>query len=146
MIFVDTSAWLALADAHDRFHNSAREFQRRIVRGEFGKQVTSNYVMTETITIVRRRLGLAPAVALANAVRAGGETVLFWVEPVHHQEAMDLMESRADKTWSLTDCTSFVLMRSLNIRDAFAFDQDFEQAGFVMSPGRAGEARNPESS
>jgi len=134
MIFVDTSAWLALADLHDRGHVAASEFHRRVVRGEFGKQVTTNYVMTETLTIIRRRLGLAPALSLANAVREGKETGLFWVEPVHHQEAIELMASHTDKMWSLTDCTSFVIMRSLGIRDAFAFDQDFVQAGFSTCP------------
>ena len=134
MIFVDTSAWLALADAHDRFHPSATQFQRHIVGGEFGKPVTTNYVMTETMTVVRRRLGIAAAVRLANAVREGKETGLFWIEPVHHQEAVDLMASHPDKSWSLTDCSSFVIMRSLSIREAFAFDRDFVRAGFSINP------------
>ncbi len=134
MIFVDTSAWLALADSHDRDHSQAAEFQRRIVRGEYGKQVTTNYVMTETVTIIRRRIGLAPAIALANAVDAGKEVGLFWVEPVLHREAIDLMAAHADKRWSVTDCASFVIMRSLGIRDAFTFDRDFAQAGFSAHP------------
>lgn len=57
MIFVDTSAWLALADANDRDHRLALEFQRHIVRGEFGRQVTTNYVMAETVTMVRQSSG-----------------------------------------------------------------------------------------
>lgn len=134
MIFVDTSAWLALADRHDRAHPSALQFHRHVIRGGFGKQVTTNYVMVEALTIIRRRLGLASALALATAVREGTETGLYWVEPVHHQEAIELMSSHADKAWSLTDCASFVIMRSLGIRDAFAFDQDFAQAGFTVRP------------
>ncbi|MGD0587324.1 MAG: type II toxin-antitoxin system VapC family toxin [Thermoplasmata archaeon] len=134
MIFVDTSAWLALADANDRDHRRALEFQRHIVRGEFGRQVTTNYVMAETVTMVRRCLGVVPAIAFGNAVRSGTQTGLFWVEPVHHREAMELMASHTDKNWSLTDCTSFVIMRSLGVHDAFAFDQDFVQAGFSAHP------------
>ena len=38
--------------------------------------------------------------------------------------------SHADKVWSLTDCTSFVLMRQRGIADALAYDRHFEQAGF----------------
>jgi|SRR5271170_460060 predicted nucleic acid-binding protein len=134
MIFVDTSAWLALADSRDRDHSRAIELHRRIVRGEFGKQVTSNYVMTETLTIIRRRLGLPQALELAKAVRVGTQVGLFWIESVHHNEAIELMASHADKDWSLTDCSSFVLMRSLAVRDAFTFDRDFTQAGFVARP------------
>ncbi|MCI4352600.1 MAG: PIN domain-containing protein [Thermoplasmata archaeon] len=134
MIFVDTSAWLALADSQDRDHSVAAEFQRRIARGEFGKQVTTNYVIAETITIVRRRLGLATAIKFSKAVRDGKEVGLFWIEPVHHHEAIDLMAAHTDKSWSVTDCSSFVIMRSLGIRDAFTFDGDFAQAGYSMRP------------
>jgi uncharacterized protein len=134
MIFVDTSAWLALADSRDRDQSRAVELHRRILRGEFGKQVTSNYVMTETLTIIRRRLGLTQAIELAKAVRVGTQVSLFWIEPVHHEEGVELMASHADKEWSLTDCTSFVIMRALGVRDAFAFDRDFAQAGFITRP------------
>jgi hypothetical protein len=33
--------------------------------------------------------------------------------------------------WGLVDCVSFVIMRSLGIREAFTADRHFEQAGFV---------------
>lgn len=134
MIFVDTSAWLALADAKDRVHPRAVGFQRRLMEGEYGKMVTTNYVVAETVTITRRRLGVGPAIAFANEVRGGGEIQVFWIEPVHHHEAVDLMAAHEDKNWSLTDCTSFVVMRALGMRDAFAFDQDFVQAGFSVQP------------
>jgi len=134
MIFVDTSAWLALADSHDHDHSAATAFHHRIARGEFGKQLTTNYVLAETITIVRRRLGLETAVRLAKAIREGREVGLYWIEPVHHDEAIDLMAAQSDKSWSVTDCSSFVIMRSLGVQDAFTFDSDFKQAGFSTRP------------
>jgi predicted nucleic acid-binding protein len=36
-----------------------------------------------------------------------------------------------DKKWSLTDCTSFVVMREMGITEALTGDTHFEQAGFV---------------
>jgi|HubBroStandDraft_1064217.scaffolds.fasta_scaffold460113_2 uncharacterized protein len=134
MIFVDTSAWLALADSRDRDHSRATEFHHHVLRGEFGKQVTSNYVMTESLTIIRRRLGLPRALELAKAIRGGAEVGLFWIEAVHHHEAVELMATHADKDWSLTDCSSFVIMRALGVQDAFTFDRDFAQAGFTVRP------------
>ena len=45
--------------------------------------------------------------------------------------AVELYSSRLDKTWSLTDCASFLVMEERNISEALAYDRDFEQAGFV---------------
>jgi uncharacterized protein len=132
MIFIHTSAWLALADRHDRDHAGALDVARRIARGKFGKPATTNYVMTETLTLVRRRLGLSAAVSLEKTFADSDEIRVFWIEPVHHEEAVQLMSAHADKVWSLTDCTSFVVMHALQIRQALAFDDDFTQAGFSV--------------
>jgi uncharacterized protein len=132
MIFVDTSAWLALTDAHDRFHDRALGISRQIAAGGFGKQVTTNYVLSETLTLIRRRIGLRQALALSEAIDSGHEVRVLWLEPVHHREAVALMASHSDKAWSVTDCSSFVVMRALGIENAFAFDEDFVQAGFSV--------------
>jgi uncharacterized protein len=131
MIFVDTSAWLALVDAHDRNHSSAVRVARRVARGEFGKQATTNYVLAESLTIIRRHLGTEAAVKFASSLETSGEVRVFWIEPVHHREAVELMSKRPDKQWSMFDCTSFVVMRSLGMDSAFAYDDDFRQAGFA---------------
>ena len=47
-----------------------------------------------------------------------------------------LFAQRGDKAWSLTDCTSFVVMRERDLEEALTADQHFEQAGFkrLMQP------------
>lgn len=45
-------------------------------------------------------------------------------------EAVELYRSRPDKTWSLTDCISFVVMSQQNLVDAVTADKHFSQAGF----------------
>src|SRR5207244_2298430 len=47
------------------------------------------------------------------------------------QEAFELYAARPDKSWSLTDCASFEIMRRRKITEALAHDQHFEQASFV---------------
>jgi predicted nucleic acid-binding protein len=39
-----------------------------------------------------------------------------------------------DKDFSFTDCTSFIVMRELKLREALTTDHHFLQAGFVIKP------------
>ena len=41
-----------------------------------------------------------------------------------------LHAQRPDKSWSLTDCISFEVMKHLDILEALTEDHHFEQAGF----------------
>ncbi len=56
------------------------------------------------------------------------ETV--WADESLHQAAMALLQARPDKTYSLCDAVSFVLMRKRKISEALATDHHFEQEGF----------------
>lgn len=47
------------------------------------------------------------------------------------QKGWRLFISRPDKGWSLTDCISFVVMRSMRLTHALTTDHHFEQCGFV---------------
>jgi len=38
--------------------------------------------------------------------------------------------ARLDKDWSLTDCTSFIVMQDRNVTDALTADHHFDHAGF----------------
>jgi hypothetical protein len=40
-------------------------------------------------------------------------------------------DQRSDKSWSLTDCISFVVMEEHGVTEALTADRHFEQAGFV---------------
>lgn len=54
----------------------------------------------------------------------------LWVDEPFHQRAMALLWSRLDKTYSLCDAMSFILMRERHILDALTTDHHFEQEGF----------------
>jgi hypothetical protein len=43
---------------------------------------------------------------------------------------LQLYEARGDKTWSLTDCLSFVVMQEQGLTEAVTADHHFRQAGF----------------
>jgi len=53
-----------------------------------------------------------------------------WVDEALHREAMALLLGRPDKTYSLCDAVSFILMRQRGIPEALTTDRHFEQEGF----------------
>ena len=55
----------------------------------------------------------------------------YWVDEGLYRAALSLLRSRGDKTYSLCDAVSFVLMYRLGITEALTTDRHFEQEGFV---------------
>ena len=48
--------------------------------------------------------------------------------------AWDYFTQHGDKSYSLADCASFLVMRERGIEQALAFDRHFTQAGFQRLP------------
>ncbi len=127
-VFVDTSALYALLDEDDANHEAAA----RIFGGLAGaKLLTHAYVLVETLALVSRRLGRAAVERLLDSILA-----VVDVEPVdlglHGQALLAYRESPSDGV-SFVDWTSFAFMRANRLGEAFAFDSDFEGAGFELA-------------
>jgi predicted nucleic acid-binding protein len=134
MILVDTGAWYALTDPQERHHGHAVALFGRLNKGEHGRMVTSDYILDETYTLLRMRLGTEPVKRLRGLLGQSSSIQMVRVSDTDFERSLDLMIAHEDKRWSLTDCTSFVLMRELEIGDAFTFDHNFTEAGFRVVP------------
>jgi len=69
MIFIDTSAFLAIENRDDSYHQSALEFRDGCLRSK-RMFVTSDYVLDESFTIIRLRAGHKVAVDFGEAIRS----------------------------------------------------------------------------
>ncbi len=49
-------------------------------------------------------------------------------------EGWQYFQQHDDKSYSLTDCISFIVMSRLNIQMALTFDKHFVQAGYQRVP------------
>lgn len=131
MIFLDTSAIYAWADAGDHNHRTAvRRLQSILDNGE--ALLTHNYVLVESIALLQVRLGLTAAAKLAKDSDA---FVIEWVDEDLHTSGIRELERSKRRSVSLVDQISFLVMRRRHVATAFAFDPDFTSAGFHLVEG-----------
>jgi predicted nucleic acid-binding protein len=134
MIFIDTSAFLALENRKDEYHRSALMFRDSLLES-MESLVTSDYVLDESYTIIRLRAGHKIAVQFGEMIQATGLIEIKYLTKEILQEAWHIFKSFSDKEFSFTDCTSFALMESLQIKTVFTFDDHFNQYGkFEVKP------------
>jgi uncharacterized protein len=134
LIFVDTGAWYAAEVEDDVNYAQARRFLGQLAAGKHGVAITTDYVLDETLTLLRSRRGLGAAMAFIDKVRRSKSVRVFWVDEGLFQKAIDVFRSSEKRSWSFTDCTSFALMKELGLSEAFAFDEHFEEAGLNLLP------------
>jgi predicted nucleic acid-binding protein len=133
-LFVDTAGWMACADASDPFHD--RCCGARDAALEAGQLlVTTDFVVDETLTLLRVRLGLNAAAQWWQQV--DGSVRLRWerVDSDRFEKARELFFDYRDEDFSFTDCTSFVVMREGRLTHALTTDGHFRQFGFEVLPG-----------
>ena len=120
-VFVDTSAFYALADESDRNHRQAKAAYEVLI-GE--RLSTSDHILVECWFLLGSRLGRDAAIRFWDALRAGIVAVL----DVRHDDlerAREVLVRFPDQTFSLVDATSFAVMEREEIVRAFAFDAHF---------------------
>jgi predicted nucleic acid-binding protein len=125
--FADTSFWYAYQDRSDTHHSDALA----LIGPGAGRVVTSNHVLGETWTLLRRRGGHHAAVGFIDRVNRLPELEVFHVDEAIEADAWRWLRSHDKRRYSFVDATSFAVMRRRRIREALAFDADFAAAGFV---------------
>jgi len=133
-LFVDTGGWVALFNVRDRNHEPAARYWSAL-RDERRALLTSDYVLDETYTVIRRsRAGLQGAVEFHRLVTGSRVIEIAEVGADRRERAWDLFTRYDDKILSFTDCTSFALLHERNLGEVFTFDSDFARVGFVERP------------
>jgi predicted nucleic acid-binding protein len=128
-LFVDTGAWLALNDKNDQYHTKAIDKSSKIKMQKI-ELLTSEYVIDESITIIRFKISHETACLFGESLFASSIVKIIGITEEDRSKAWEMFKKYKDKEFSFTDCTSFVLMKKLNLKKAFAFDNHFKQVGF----------------
>lgn len=125
-VFADTSFWIALVVKNDQHHERAERWAAQL----FGTITTTAAVILETANALARPVWRQHGVALLDHLQQRPNIQVIPFSADLWNRAWDLYKKRMDKTWSLTDCISFLIMGELKLVDALATDDDFRQAGF----------------
>jgi predicted nucleic acid-binding protein len=128
-IFVDTGAWFAIVMPSDPNHQRVMSF----LRGNIMPLVTTDYVIDEILTLLRARGETAKAIALGRQLLDLRFSNVISVSPDIFARAWTVFRENPARRWSFTDCTSKVVMETLHVKHALAFDQHFLEFG-VLDP------------
>ena len=125
--FADAFFYVALFNRHDEYHPRVVQW----VEGFVGEIVTTQWILTEVADAfsssqVRRSLR-----DIFRKLEQSLNTRNVAASPEYFARGMKLYDERPDKEWSLTDCSSLVVMADEGLTEALTHDHHFEQAGFT---------------
>lgn len=128
-VFVDTSAFLAVLNADDYFHQQATVIWTDILT-KGSQLITNSFVLVEAYALIQNRLGLDAGRTLAKDI-----IPLFdvkWIDDEMYQPILTSFLAANRQQLSLVDCSSFVTMHQNNIPFVFTFDRHFNEQGFEV--------------
>lgn len=133
LLFVDTGFLLALELHVDQHHRAAVSCWRSPAL-KSSVFITTTHVFTEVVTYLNSRGYHDRAVRRGEELWTAAAIRMVPVERSLLAAGWGYFCDRPDKQYSLTDCTSFVLMQGMGITTALTFDHHFAQAGFKTLP------------
>jgi uncharacterized protein len=126
-MLLDTSGLLCLHYKTEPFHTQALTGYKKAIG-----RLTHSYVIAEYVALANaRRFPRSSVLAFVVDLLDNPDIETVWVDERLHRDAIQLLTVRQDKTYSLCDAVSFVLMHQRGIVDALTTDRHFEQEGFV---------------
>jgi hypothetical protein len=128
-VFLDTSFAIAVTVSTDRFHGIAIRLAANL-RESRVPLVTTQGILVEIVDSFSKPPYRAAAVALLDALEHDPLVTILAIDNERFGAGCALFAARPDKTWGLTDCISFHVMRERGVTDALTADRHFQQAGF----------------
>ena len=126
-MFLDTSGLFCFHHADE-----PRSDEAQTLFEAAGSKLTHCYVLAELVALsLARGLPRPKTLAFVNALLGHPAVEVVWVGAGLNEEALNLLDARPDKDYSLCDAVSFVLMKQRGLREALTTDHHFEQEGFT---------------
>jgi len=127
-VFADTSFYVAVLNPGDVAHARALRIGHSIRQ----PVLLSDFILLELGNALSRGADRSLFSRLVKHLRSHPNVRIIPASRELLDRGLELFSRRTDKAWSLTDCTSFVVMREEGLTDALTTDHHFEQAGFCV--------------
>jgi predicted nucleic acid-binding protein len=125
-VFLDASFWIVYRDEKGDGHASAKQTVERLF------QQRTHFVTTLPVICEIHAYFCRSLVKRERALKDFWNNPVVTIEEISHQDqiaAIELLQQHRDKTFSLCDAVSFVVMRRLNLSRVLARDNHFRQTG-----------------
>jgi predicted nucleic acid-binding protein len=136
-ILIDSWFWVALNYERDQDHDLAVLANDELLDQDY-VYVTTNFILAEAYTLLRRWAGPERAIAFGHEIREAIEAEameLMYVTPEMEADAWTIFERYSDvRDLSYVDCTTFAAMQELHLSEAVTNDEHFSMMGFVIKP------------
>ena len=131
VIFIDSDIFIALSKSDDSNHDKAL----KILNKFFDEIIftTSNYVISEVITVLSMQLGHSQALDFINTIKS--EENIFsinWVDDKVENLAIEIFKKQTSKNTSFTDCTNMAFIEMLKLDGIFSFDSVYKKNKCVI--------------
>lgn len=107
VLFVNTSFGIALELADDQHHDLAGQYWQSLVTSK-PNLVTTSYIFDEIVTFFNSRNRHDKAVEVGNRFLTSTAIQLIQVDEDLFLEGWNYFQKHGDKSYSLTDCISFL--------------------------------------
>jgi predicted nucleic acid-binding protein len=125
-MFLDTSGLFHLMNTTEVRHADAVEFYRAA-----HIRLTHSYVLAELVALATARgVDRASLLRYVDELLCDSEVEFHWIGEAEVRAGIALLERRRDKSYSLCDAVSFLVMRDKHVTEALTSDHHFEQEGF----------------
>ena len=131
--FLDTSYILALEIKNESAHQPVLQNWVTLAQSK-PLLVTTTYIFDETVTFFNSRNLHDKAVEVGNRLLSSPDIELVEIDKTLFNRGWQYFQKYQDKSYSLTDCLSFIVMEYREIITALTLDRHFLQAGFQILP------------
>jgi len=127
-IFADSSYWIGLVNPRDQIHQKVMKITQEL---SSVRLLTTEMVLVELLNSFSDSPFRRAVAGMVLKLRNDRNVRIVPQTSEQFESALRRYKQAADKSWSLTDCTSFEVMEAEQIQAALTHDQHFAQAGFV---------------